>query len=176
MSRPTAIHRMLVTAFAAWMLFCCCEKRLFAALFFPDAVTSFSCCPSDGAKSAALTEEQASLPPCCRACTTTDSDAGCSERVTDDETESRTADEPSRDRAQHQRCCDGCCTKAPSTASTHTLDRDEIGRELPPFLAQAYIIEDARAASSAFDRSDGRPPPRWRTPRLQLVTTARLRI
>ncbi len=211
MSRPTAIHRLIVTAFAAWMLFCCCEKRLFAALLFPDAAASFSCCPSDGAEPVAPepvapepvapepvapelvapelvapepvapepAEAEAAPPPCCRACRTVD--ATCSADVPDADPNSVPDDEtsdgaPCRDDPPHGRCCDGCCRKAPAPTTTCTLDRDEIGRDLPPFIAEALVADETRAEAHGFDRSDGRPPPLWRTPRLQLVITARLRI
>lgn len=187
MSRPAAIHRLIVTAFAAWMLFCCCEKRLFAALFFPEAALSLACCPPDGADPAAPEVAEAALPTCCRACNI--AEATCSEDVPGGDQDDETGDgapcrdgdpcregDPCRDEAPHGRCCDSCCTKAPAPTTTCTLDRDEIGRELPPFIAEAFAGEETRAGAHAFDRSDGRPPPLWRTPRLQLVTTARLRI
>ena len=66
--------------------------------------------------------------------------------------------------------------REPLAARMRPRTLDEIGRELPPFIAEAFAGEETRAGAHAFDRSDGRPPPLWRTPRLQLVTTARLRI
>lgn len=175
MPRSNAIHRALVTAFAAWMLFCCCEKRLFASLLFPDAVSGFACCPDDRAGCATDAVAEDALPPCCRACSTTP-------RSCEDEESAPVggdADgnpEPASEHAPPGRCCDGCCTKAPAPLTSLTLDRDDVGSEMPWLLAGLPLSEETRVVSAAFARSDGRPPPRWRTPRLQLVTMARLRI
>jgi len=173
--RSNAIHRALVTAFAAWMLLCCCEKRLFASLLFPDAVSGVSCCPDDGAGAATDTFAEDALPPCCRAC-------GSTRLSCENEESARVggdADgipEPADQHAPHGRCCDGCCTKAPAPPTPLTLDRDDVGVEMPWLLADLPGSKETRIVSAAFAQPQGRPPPRWRTPRLQLVTSARLRI
>jgi hypothetical protein len=153
--QATVLRRLTVTAFAAWMLFCCCEKRVFAALV---SCTATSAAPD-------LTGES-STASCCspQRC--------CSEsfgRPGGDQSDDSAPGEPWR---SSEYCADGCCNKTLSLHTAFQLDLDAIGTLLPPTVASEITLAASEIPLCAsFDRSDGGPPSR-----LILVISARLRI
>ncbi len=148
MTASTLMHRVLVCALAAWMVLCCCEKRILAASLAPtDAPTQSrerSCCISNN---------------CCESSTqdasTTSDDCG-----------------GSGERSNHDRsCAGGCCNKAAFTIPPFELTVDCIGTVLIAPLNLEPVTTSFTAAEIRVNASDGEPPPR-----LALLISARLRI
>lgn len=125
------LSRLLVLALAAWMSFCCCEKRMIAHAVVGVAGAAPSCCERD-------------------CCTEKAEDAG------DD-----CCGAPSGHEHEKPGCCaDGCCAKAAPVVASFTLDLDQIGAALPPSFEQIAFEPTAGRVLSHEDRAVGEPPPR----------------
>lgn len=153
MSLPPPVRSLLVLALAAWMTFCCCEKRILAHGLELDAA-------------AATGEAGAVVPSCCAGhCCGGDADSTDAE---DGSTDGDSEDGHGRP----GRCSDGCCTKSAAAAPPFSLDLDLVGAPLPPSVAAIEPALDLVGRMVAFDDlSPGEPPPR-----LALVISRRLRI
>ena len=132
MTLSSAIRRVLVCAFAAWMALCCCEKRLLAEQFggTDAAPTASACCCCDGGGG----------------------DRGSSAGGCDDARD--------RDDSDHPRnCSDGCCQKAAPQVDCFTPDIDLIGAPLPAALQIDGHATPCHAPTARVGESPGEPPP-----------------
>lgn len=146
-----AIRRLVTTALAAWVVLCCCERRIYAEVLLgvdAQGCAAQGCCVAEVAP-----------PPCC---------AHCAAESDGPEEAAPCEDEPPTDGS----CCsDGCCDKSAAPASTFTVALDAIGAPLPTTLELVPTSETAASAPAHGDRDRCRPPP-WRV----LIDSARLRI
>ncbi len=157
MPHASATHRLLVCAFAAWMMLCCCEKQLFAGLFSHDAASATSSCCSNARCHAGEESDDFGV----EFGEDADDDA-----ATDDE-------EKSNHSRKESSCCEGgCCAKFSATIAPFVLAIDVIGA---PLAATLLVDRDANTSVhvdvSTHRDSDADPPPR-----LALIISARLRI
>ena len=160
MTLSSAIRRVLVCAFAAWMALCCCEKRLLAEQFSgrdtAPAASACCCCGGDRGSGAGDCDDAR------------DGAAGQNEVGQDEGTPAQ----HDRDDSDHPRnCSDGCCQKAAPQVECFTPDTDLIGAPLLAALQVDGHATPCHAPTARVGESPGEPPP-W----IALVISARLRI
>ena len=151
MTLSSAIRRVLVCAFAAWMALCCCEKRLLAEqLGGREAASTASACCCGGSSAGDCDDAR-------------DGAAGQNEGI---------PAQDDRDDSDHPRnCSDGCCQKAAPQVECFTPDIDLIGAPLLAALQVDGHATPCHAPTARVGESPGEPPP-W----IALVISARLRI
>lgn len=130
------IRSTLVTALAAWMLLCCCERRIYADTLLGAL----------GATDAACATAEAAAPACCPGC------AGGDEGRRD----GRSEGEP------EPPCCgNGCCDKAAAPAPDLAPAVDTVGVAIAvPHAAASHVARPGMPRAVRDGRC--RPPP-WRT-------------
>lgn len=151
MPTSAAVRRLATIALAAWVVLCCCERRIYAEVllgFEAHGCSSQGCCAADTAP-----------PPCCAHC--------ASER--DDSRQPSPCDD--HEPTDGSCCSEGCCDKSAAPVCAFTPAIDAIGAPLPTTLEPGAACEPAPCAPADDDGDRCRPPP-WRV----LIDTARLRI